>query len=72
MSNSIYIFDTSPGCSMTVPEKLRRASKLADLGVDIMEAGFPTRTRKRKQARSGPLRMTRVLRRSATTCAAIV
>ena len=48
MSNRIYIFDTtlrdgeqSPGCSMTVPEKLRMASKLADLGVDIMEAGFP-------------------------------
>ena len=48
MSNRVYIFDTtlrdgeqSPGCSMTVPEKLRMAHKLADLGVDIMEAGFP-------------------------------
>ena len=48
MSNRIYIFDTtlrdgeqSPGCSMTVPEKLHMAAKLADLGVDIMEAGFP-------------------------------
>ena len=48
MSNRIYIFDTtlrdgeqSPGCSMTVPEKLQMARKLADLGVDIMEAGFP-------------------------------
>jgi 2-isopropylmalate synthase len=44
----VYIFDTtlrdgeqSPGCSMTVPEKLRMAHKLADLGVDILEAGFP-------------------------------
>lgn len=44
----VYIFDTtlrdgeqSPGCSMTVPEKLRMAAKLAELGVDIMEAGFP-------------------------------
>ncbi len=44
----VYIFDTtlrdgeqSPGCSMTVPEKLRMAHKLAELGVDIMEAGFP-------------------------------
>ncbi len=44
----VYIFDTtlrdgeqSPGCSMTVPEKLRMAAKLVDLGVDIMEAGFP-------------------------------
>ncbi|MGB9611904.1 MAG: 2-isopropylmalate synthase, partial [Bryobacteraceae bacterium] len=44
----VYIFDTtlrdgeqSPGCSMTVPEKLRMAQKLAELGVDILEAGFP-------------------------------
>ena len=44
----VYIFDTtlrdgeqSPGCSMTVPEKLRMAAKLVELGVDIMEAGFP-------------------------------
>ena len=48
MSNRIYIFDTtlrdgeqSPGCSMMVGEKLKMAAKLADLGVDIMEAGFP-------------------------------
>src|SRR6267154_1711676 len=48
MAERIYIFDTtlrdgeqSPGCSMTVPEKLRMASKLVDLGVDILEAGFP-------------------------------
>ena len=48
MSNRVYIFDTtlrdgeqSPGCSMTVPEKLRLARKLVDLGVDILEAGFP-------------------------------
>jgi 2-isopropylmalate synthase len=46
--NRVFIFDTtlrdgeqSPGCSMTVPEKLRMAHKLADLGVDILEAGFP-------------------------------
>ena len=44
----VYIFDTtlrdgeqSPGCSMTVPEKLLMAKKLVDLGVDLMEAGFP-------------------------------
>ena len=48
MANRVYIFDTtlrdgeqSPGCSMTVPEKLRLARKLVDLGVDILEAGFP-------------------------------
>jgi 2-isopropylmalate synthase len=47
-ANRIYIFDTtlrdgeqSPGCSMTVPEKVRMAHKLAELGVDILEAGFP-------------------------------
>jgi 2-isopropylmalate synthase len=44
----VQIFDTTlrdgeqaPGCSMTVPEKVRMAGKLAELGVDIMEAGFP-------------------------------
>ena len=44
----VLIFDTSlrdgeqaPGCSMTVNEKLRLAHKLEDLGVDIIEAGFP-------------------------------
>src|SRR6202044_2397568 len=48
MNDRVYIFDTtlrdgeqSPGCSMTVPEKMRMARKLADLGVDILEAGFP-------------------------------
>ncbi len=46
--NRVYIFDTtlrdgeqSPGCSMNVPEKLRMAHKLAELGVDLLEAGFP-------------------------------
>ncbi|QSX79982.1 2-isopropylmalate synthase [Agrilutibacter solisilvae] len=44
----IRIFDTtlrdgeqSPGCSMTASQKLRLAHSLADLGVDIIEAGFP-------------------------------
>lgn len=44
----IYIFDTtlrdgeqSPGCSMTTSEKLQMAESLVDLGVDILEAGFP-------------------------------
>ncbi|HXP83646.1 MAG TPA: 2-isopropylmalate synthase [Bryobacteraceae bacterium] len=48
MADRVYIFDTtlrdgeqSPGCSMTVPEKVRMAAKLVDLGVDILEAGFP-------------------------------
>ncbi|HZL20568.1 MAG TPA: 2-isopropylmalate synthase [Polyangia bacterium] len=44
----VHIFDTtlrdgeqSPGCSMTVTEKVRLAHQLAELGVDVMEAGFP-------------------------------
>jgi len=48
MSDRVYIFDTtlrdgeqSPGCSMTVPEKVQMAHKLVELGVDILEAGFP-------------------------------
>jgi 2-isopropylmalate synthase len=48
MSNRVFVFDTtlrdgeqSCGCSMTVAEKLRMAAKLGELGVDVMEAGFP-------------------------------
>jgi 2-isopropylmalate synthase len=44
----VTIFDTtlrdgeqSPGCSMTVDEKLRMARQLEHLGVDVIEAGFP-------------------------------
>ncbi len=44
----IYIFDTtlrdgeqSPGCSMNKSEKLQMADALVELGVDILEAGFP-------------------------------
>ncbi len=46
--NRVSIFDTtlrdgeqSPGCSMNLTEKVRMAKKLQDLGVDIIEAGFP-------------------------------
>src|SRR4030088_1212025 len=48
----VLIFDTtlrdgeqSPGCSMTRPEKLRVARALADLGVDVIQAGFPAASR---------------------------
>ena len=48
MSERVWVFDTtlrdgeqSPGCSMTLDEKLRMARQLDRLGVDIMEAGFP-------------------------------
>src|SRR5690606_893567 len=43
----VLIFDTTlrdreqaPGCSMTLPEKLRVAAPLRDLRVDVIEAGF--------------------------------
>ncbi len=44
----VTVFDTtlrdgeqSPGCSMNLNEKVRMAVKLQELGVDIIEAGFP-------------------------------
>jgi len=44
----VTVFDTtlrdgeqSPGCSMNLTEKVRMAVKLEELGVDIIEAGFP-------------------------------
>ena len=47
-NNLIKIFDTtmrdgeqSPGASMNIEEKLKIATALEDLGVDIIEAGFP-------------------------------
>ncbi len=46
--DQIIIFDTtlrdgeqSPGCSMNTREKLEVAKALVDLGVDVIEAGFP-------------------------------
>ena len=45
----ILVFDTtlrdgeqSPGATMTTPEKIRVAQELEALGVDIIEAGFPS------------------------------
>ncbi|MEJ2004176.1 MAG: 2-isopropylmalate synthase, partial [Cyclobacteriaceae bacterium] len=44
----IHIFDTTlrdgeqvPGCGLTRKEKVHLAQALEDLGVDIIEAGFP-------------------------------
>ena len=46
-SNHVIFFDTtlrdgeqSPGCTMHHHEKIRMAHQLADLGVDVLEAGF--------------------------------
>ncbi len=47
-ADTITIFDTtlrdgeqSPGCSMNTAEKLEVAKALVELGVDVIEAGFP-------------------------------
>jgi 2-isopropylmalate synthase len=47
-TESIAIFDTtlrdgeqSPGCSMNLAEKILLAEKIEDIGVDVLEAGFP-------------------------------
>jgi len=46
--NKIFIFDTTlrdgeqvPGCKLNTSEKVELALRLEDLGVDIIEAGFP-------------------------------
>ena len=48
MSQRVYIFDTTlrdgeqvPGCQLNTVEKVEIAIKLEELGVDIIEAGFP-------------------------------
>jgi len=48
MDQQVFIFDTTlrdgeqvPGCKLNTKEKLELALKLEDLGVDIIEAGFP-------------------------------
>src|SRR5438067_9372845 len=47
-TNRLILFDTtlrdgeqSPGASMNLAEKLQVAHALKDLGVDVIEAGFP-------------------------------
>ncbi|MFM2439264.1 MAG: hypothetical protein RLZ16_261 [Bacteroidota bacterium] len=48
MSKKVFIFDTTlrdgeqvPGCKLNTKEKLVLALRLEELGVDILEAGFP-------------------------------
>lgn len=47
-NNRVFIFDTTlrdgeqvPGCKLNTKEKIELALKLEELGVDIIEAGFP-------------------------------
>ena len=48
MSDRLFIFDTTlrdgeqvPGCQLNTIEKIQVAKQLEQLGVDIIEAGFP-------------------------------
>ncbi len=48
MTDRVYIFDTtlrdgeqSPGCSMSIEQKVAMAKMLDEMGVDVIEAGFP-------------------------------
>lgn len=48
MSDKVYVFDTTlrdgeqvPGCQLNTVEKIEVALALEELGVDILEAGFP-------------------------------
>ncbi len=47
-NNKVHIFDTTlrdgeqvPGCKLNMPEKIEIALSLEQLGVDVIEAGFP-------------------------------
>ncbi len=48
MSDRLFIFDTTlrdgeqvPGCQLNTVEKIEVAKALEELGVDVIEAGFP-------------------------------
>lgn len=48
MDDKVYVFDTTlrdgeqvPGCQLNTVEKIEVAKVLEDLGVDVLEAGFP-------------------------------
>jgi 2-isopropylmalate synthase len=62
--NRVIIFDTtlrdgeqSPGASMTLDEKLRIAAILEEMGVDVIEAGFPIASRGDFEAVEGVSRL---------------
>ena len=52
MSDRLFIFDTTlrdgeqvPGCQLNTVEKIQVAKQLEQLGVDVIEAGFPISSR---------------------------
>ena len=52
MSDRLFIFDTTlrdgeqvPGCQLNSIEKIQVAKALEELGVDVIEAGFPVSSR---------------------------
>src|ERR1700748_3317236 len=60
----IIFFDTtlrdgeqSPGFSMNLHEKIRMAEALTELGIDVMEAGFPDPCPRRFRKRQGYCRV---------------
>ena len=59
-TDRVFIFDTTlrdgeqcPGATMTFEEKLEVADFLDEMGVDIIEAGFPIASRRRFPGRVG-------------------
>ena len=69
-ADRVIIFDTtlrdgeqSPGASMTLEEKLRIAEVLEEMGVDVIEAGFPISSQRR--FRGGAARSPSSSRRAA-------
>jgi 2-isopropylmalate synthase len=68
MSERIFLFDTtlrdgeqSPGATMNQQEKVRMARQLEELGVDIIEAGFPA-------ASQGDFESVRAIAAAVTGC----
>jgi len=82
--DKVYIFDTtlrdgeqSPGASMAIEQKLEVAKLLANIGVDIIEAGFPISSPKQfegvkriAESVEGPTiaGLARTLEKDITTC----
>ena len=59
MADQVLLYDTTlrdgmqgEGMSLSVDEKLRVAHALDALGVHLIEAGFPARTRRRRRSSS--------------------